>query len=109
MYQSWLALLPGFEWISWHSFLIGLAALGVGLIFRLAAASEWLKAALTVVPFAAIVADIFARFLTKRDPFHFFTVVISGALPGFAWAGQILVSLYQLWFLRVPEPTDSSS
>jgi len=24
MYQSWQALLPGFEWISWSSFLLGL-------------------------------------------------------------------------------------
>ena len=25
MYQTWLRLLPGFEWLSWRSFLIGLA------------------------------------------------------------------------------------
>ena len=24
MYEAWLKLLPGFEWISWKSFLIGL-------------------------------------------------------------------------------------
>ena len=24
MYQSWQALLPGFEWISWYSFFLGL-------------------------------------------------------------------------------------
>lgn len=25
MYQAWQKLLPGFEWISWRSFLLGLA------------------------------------------------------------------------------------
>ena len=25
MYQTWLKLLPGFEWLSWRSFAIGLA------------------------------------------------------------------------------------
>jgi hypothetical protein len=24
MYRSWMALLPGFQWISWGSFLLGL-------------------------------------------------------------------------------------
>lgn len=24
MYQAWIRLLPGFEWISWRSFLLGL-------------------------------------------------------------------------------------
>jgi len=36
MYQSWRALLPGFEWISWRSFLIGLAeSYGYGWYFAL--------------------------------------------------------------------------
>jgi hypothetical protein len=31
MYQTWLKLLPGFEWISWRSFLLGLVeAYGYG-------------------------------------------------------------------------------
>lgn len=31
MYQSWQQLLPGFEWISWKSFLLGVAeAYGYG-------------------------------------------------------------------------------
>ena len=25
MYQAWVRLLPGFEWLTWRSFLIGLA------------------------------------------------------------------------------------
>ena len=36
MYQSWQALLPGFEWISWGSFFIGLLeSYGYGWYFAL--------------------------------------------------------------------------
>jgi len=36
MYQSWQALLPGFEWISWKSFLLGLVeSYGYGWYFAL--------------------------------------------------------------------------
>ncbi|MCO6411224.1 MAG: elongation factor-1 alpha [Thiogranum sp.] len=86
-----------------HLFGIGLVALGIGLIFRLAALPPWLKATLMVVPFAAIFADILAWFLTKWDPFYAYTVVIAGVLLGLAWAVQIAISLYQLWFMRTPE------
>ncbi len=86
-----------------HLFGIGLVALGIGLIFRLAAVGGWLKATLMVLPFVAIFADILAWFLTKWDPVYAYTVVTAGALLGLAWAGQILISLYQLWFLKAPK------
>lgn len=54
------------------------------------------------LPFAAIIADIVAWFLTKWDPVYAYTVVTAGAVLGLAWGGQILISLYQLWFLRAP-------
>lgn len=86
-----------------HLFGIGLVALGIGLVFRLAAVRTWLKATLMVSPFVAIFADILAWFLTKWDPVYAYTVVAAGVLLGLAWTGQILISLYQLWFLRAPE------
>jgi len=92
-----------------HLFGIGLVALGIGFIFRLAVLSLWLKATLIVLPFAAIFADILAWFLTKWDPIYAYTVVTAGALLGLAWAGQILISLYQLWFLRTPQEKNSSN
>jgi len=88
-----------------HLFGIGLVALGIGLVFRLAAVATWLKATLMVSPFVAIVADILAWFLTKWDPVYAYTVVAAGGLLGLAWAGQMLISLYQLWFLRAPAGT----
>ncbi len=36
MYQVWLKLLPGFEWLSWQSFLLGLVeSYGYGWYFAL--------------------------------------------------------------------------
>ena len=36
MYQAWLKLLPGFEWLSWPSFFLGLAeSYGYGWYFTL--------------------------------------------------------------------------
>ncbi|GMQ88426.1 MAG: hypothetical protein BMS9Abin08_1670 [Gammaproteobacteria bacterium] len=90
-----------------HLFGIGLVALGIGFIFRLSVLAGWLKATLVLLPFVAIFADILAWFLTKWDPVYAYTVVTAGALLGAAWAGQILISLYQLWFLRAPEEKNS--
>jgi len=86
-----------------HLFGIGLVALGIGFIFRLSLLAGWFKATLVLLPFVAIFADILAWFLTKWDPIYAYTVVTAGALLGLAWAGQILISLYQIWFLRDPE------
>jgi len=90
-----------------HLFGVGLVALGLGLVFRLAVASVWLKATLMTLPFVAIFADILAWFLTKWDPVYAYTVVTAGALLGLAFGAQILISLYQLWFLQTPEETNS--
>jgi hypothetical protein len=83
-----------------HLFGIGLVLLAVGIVFRLVALPESLKAALVVVPFVSVFADIFAWFLTKWDPIYAYTVVTAGAILGLALAAQILICLYQIWFLK---------
>lgn len=90
-----------------HLFGIGLVALAIGFIFRLAILNVWIKAPLILLPFVAIFADILAWFLTKWDPVYAYTIVVAGVLLGTAWAGQILISLYQLWFLRAREEKNS--
>jgi hypothetical protein len=80
-----------------HLFGIGLLLFCVGLIFRLAAMRPWLKVSLIVLPFAAMLADILAWFLTKRDPVYAYVVVLSGGVLGFSLTVQIVVSLWQLW------------
>ncbi|MFZ5609612.1 MAG: hypothetical protein ACOY99_08380 [Pseudomonadota bacterium] len=85
-----------------HLFGIGLILLGVGMIFRLSVMRHWLKYTLILLPFIAMLADILAWFLTKWDPIYAYTVVTGGALLGLSLATQILISLYQIWFLRRP-------
>ena len=84
-----------------HLFGIGLVAFGIGMIFRYAALRPWLKNTLLLLPFITIFADILAWFLTKWDPIYAYTVIAAGAALGAAWAAQIFISLYQIWFMRV--------
>jgi len=94
-----------------HLFGITLVALGIGLVFRFALLPNWFQYTLTLLPFVAIFIDIAAWFLTKWDPVYAYTVVFAGAILGLSWGLQILISLYQIWFLRcrVEEPSHSDS
>ncbi|MCF6236345.1 MAG: hypothetical protein L3J70_08270 [Gammaproteobacteria bacterium] len=83
-----------------HLFGIALVALGIGLVFRFALLPAWFQYTLTLLPFIAIFVDISAWFLTKWDPTYAYTVIFAGGLLGLSWALQILISLYQIWFLR---------
>ena len=85
-----------------HLFGIGILLLAVGLIFRLSVMRRWLKVSLIVLPFAAMFADILAWFLTKWDPIYAYVVVFGGGLLGASLVVQVMVSLWQLWFLRPP-------
>lgn len=90
-----------------HLFGIGLILFGVGMIFRFSVMRPWFKYTLILLPFAAMFADILAWFLTKWDPIYAYTVVGGGALLGFALGAQILISLYQIWFLKPPAEVGS--
>lgn len=85
-----------------HLFGIGILLLAVGLIFRLSAMRRWLKLSVIVLPFAAMLADIVAWFLTKWDPVYAYVVVVGGGLLGVSLIVQVGVSLWQIWFLRPP-------
>ena len=91
-----------------HLFGIALVALAIGMIFRLAQLPSWFQNTVTLVPFLAIFFDISAWFLTKWDPVYAYTIIIAGGMLGLSWALQILISLYQLWFLRRPCHLESS-
>jgi len=90
-----------------HLFGIGLVALGIGLVFRFALLPAWFQHTLTLLPFIAIFSDISAWFLTKWDPIYAYTVIIAGGMLGLSWALQIIISLYQIWFLRCRPETGS--
>ncbi len=83
-----------------HLFGIGLVLFILGSIFKLAVLPKWIKYSLIVTPFLAVFIDILSWFLTKWDPVYAYTVVVAGAFLGISFGAQIIISLYQLWFLR---------
>lgn len=75
----------------------------VGSIFSHAyMRSEMLKVAIIGLPFLSIILDIASWYLTKLYAPFAWLVIGSGALMGTCFAIQFLVSIYQMWFYRLP-------
>ena len=55
------------------------------------------------LPFFALVADIFSWYLTKFYPGFAYVVMIGGAVYGMSFAFMWVVSIYQMWFYKMPE------
>ena len=81
-----------------HLFGISIIFLLTGTIFALSDTAVWLRVSLVVIPYLAIVADIGSWWLTKFEPVFAWVVIIGGGFMGLALAGQILISLWQMWF-----------
>jgi hypothetical protein len=81
-----------------HMFGIAFILFLVGRIFVLCEMSVKLKRAMVIVPFLAILIDIFSWYLTKIIPGFAVLVIISGGLMGISLCAQILISMYQMWF-----------
>ncbi|HEX19552.1 MAG TPA: hypothetical protein ENG78_01840 [Acidiferrobacteraceae bacterium] len=62
----------------------------------------WLKSAIIVTPFVAIILDISAWYLTKVYTPFAWMVMIGGGFMGLAFAIQWIVSIYQMWFYKLP-------
>ena len=61
-----------------------------------------LKCLILITPFISILLDIFSWYLTKLyQPFSW-VIYISGVLMALSFAAQWLISMYQLWFYRLP-------
>ncbi len=84
-----------------HLFGISLIFLLTGAIFSLSETPVWLRVSLVVIPYLAILADIGSWWFTKFIPVFGSVVAIGGAIWGLALAGQILISLWEMW-LPVP-------
>jgi hypothetical protein len=84
-----------------HLFGISLIFLLTGAIFSLSETPAWLRVSLVVIPYVAILADIASWWFTKFIPVFGFVVVIGGAIWGLTLAGQILISLWEMW-LPIP-------
>lgn len=63
----------------------------------------WLKCLILMTPFAAIILDIGSWYMTKVFPPFAWVVMISGGLMGLAFAAQLLISIYQMWFYKLPD------
>ena len=76
----------------------------IGLIFTHAFVRPiWFKGAVVTAPFVGLTMDISAWYFTKLfNPFAWM-VIVGGALMASSFAFMWFVSLYQLWFYRLPE------
>lgn len=64
---------------------------------------NWLKCVIIMIPFLAILADIASWYLTKVFSPFAWVVMGSGALMGTAFGIQWVVSIYQMWFYKLPQ------
>lgn len=80
-----------------HLFGISMIFLLTGAIFSLSETPSWLRVTIVGLPFLAIFADIGAWWVTRYEPLFAWVVVIGGAFMGLALAGQILISLWEMW------------
>ncbi len=87
-----------------HLFGLTLIFFLMGLIFCHAFIRPvWLKCVIVATPFVCIVSDVSSWYFTKLfNPFAW-VVLLSGALMGLSFATMWLVSMWQIWFYRVPD------
>lgn len=84
-----------------HLFGIAFIFFFVGLIFSFATGFKpWIKALLIFTPFAFLILDIAAWWLTKVIPESAVLVMLGGFGYTLASSIMILTSLYQMWLLR---------
>jgi len=76
----------------------------VGFIFSHAYLRPvWIKSVIIATPFAGVIADVLGWYLTKLFTPFAWVVLIAGAFNGLAFAVMWVVSMYQMWFYRVPD------
>ena len=92
-----------------HLFGISLFLFALGFIFIQSEINVWFKRFLVLSPMVAVFVDISSWFLTKWDSHYAIVVVAAGATLGFSIAMQLLISLYQIWFLKKPSSASISS
>jgi hypothetical protein len=81
-----------------HLFGISIIFLLTGAIFSLSTTPIWFRVSLVVLPYLTIIADIGSWWATKySDPLFAYIVILGGALMGLSLAGQIFISLWEMW------------
>jgi len=62
----------------------------------------WLKCVVIVLTYLTILTDIFSWYLTKWIPGFAWFIIGSGALMGISFTIQWVVSMWQMWFYKLP-------
>ena len=76
----------------------------VGFIFSHAwVRPVWLKSAVMFLPFLCIAADVSSWYFTKLYAGFAWVVLVSGGLMGLSFAIMWVVSMYQMWFYKLPD------
>ncbi len=83
-----------------HLFGISFILFFVGRIFIFCEMAPMIKRIMVMVPFIAILLDILSWYATKIIPGFSYVVIASGGLMGLSLAGQIFISIYQMWFYK---------
>jgi len=83
-----------------HLFGIAFILFFIGRIFILCEMNIWVKRVTVAIPFLFLLVDIMSWFITKIYPGFAYVVVANGALMGLSIGGQLLTSLYQMWFYK---------
>lgn len=63
----------------------------------------WLKSLIIAAPFFGVIADVLGWYVTKVFTPFAWVVLIAGAINGLSFAIMWVVSMYQMWFYKVPE------
>jgi len=63
----------------------------------------WLKSAIIIAPFLGVISDVLGWYVTKVFTPFAWVVLIAGAVNGISFAVMWVISMYQMWFYRVPE------
>lgn len=62
----------------------------------------WMKCVIIILPFLTILTDIFSWYLTKWFPAFAWFIIASGALMGISFTIQWVMSMWQMWFYKLP-------
>jgi len=63
----------------------------------------WIKSLVVFTPFLCIAADVSSWYFTKLYAGFAWVVLIAGGLMGLCFAIMWIISMYQLWFYKVPD------
>ena len=75
----------------------------MGLVFSHAYVRPvWLKCSVVAAPFVGIFLDVSSWYMTKLYAWFAWVVIVGGGLMGVCFAFMWVVSMYQMWFYKLP-------